>query len=78
MFDEPSSGLAPLIVHQVFKAIRRLADGGTTVLMVEQNARAALGMADYAYVMEQGRIALRGRASDISADHHVRRAYLGL
>jgi branched-chain amino acid transport system ATP-binding protein len=78
MFDEPSSGLAPLIVHQVFEAIRRLADGGTTVLMVEQNARAALAMADYAYVMEQGRIALRGRAREISADDHVRRAYLGL
>jgi branched-chain amino acid transport system ATP-binding protein len=78
MFDEPSSGLAPLIVRQVFDAIRRLADGGTTVLMVEQNARAALGMADYAYVMEQGRIALRGPARDISADDHVRRAYLGL
>jgi branched-chain amino acid transport system ATP-binding protein len=78
MFDEPSSGLAPLIVQQVFAAIRRLVDGGTTVLMVEQNARAALAMADYAYVMEQGRITLHGRASEISADDHVRRAYLGL
>jgi branched-chain amino acid transport system ATP-binding protein len=78
MFDEPSSGLAPLIVHQVFTAIRRLADSGTTVLMVEQNARAALELADHAYVMEQGRIVLEGPAREISANDHVRRAYLGL
>jgi branched-chain amino acid transport system ATP-binding protein len=78
MFDEPSSGLAPLIVHQVFNAIRRLADSGTTVLMVEQNARAALELADHAYVMEQGRIVLEGPARQISANDHVRRAYLGL
>jgi branched-chain amino acid transport system ATP-binding protein len=78
MFDEPSSGLAPLIVHQVFLAIRRLADSGTTVLMVEQNARAALDLADHAYVMERGRIVLEGPASEISADDRVRRAYLGL
>ncbi|WP_216856927.1 ABC transporter ATP-binding protein [Acidisoma sp. S159] len=78
MFDEPSSGLAPLIVHQVFTAIRRLADSGTTVLMVEQNARAALELADHAYVMEQGRIVLEGPARQISANDHVRRAYLGL
>ena len=78
MFDEPSSGLAPLIVHQVFAAIRRLADLGTTVLMVEQNARAALELADHAYVMERGRVVLEGPARDISANDHVRRAYLGL
>jgi branched-chain amino acid transport system ATP-binding protein len=78
MFDEPSSGLAPLIVHQVFNAIRRLADNGTTVLMVEQNARAALELADHAYVMEQGRVVLEGPARQISANDHVRRAYLGL
>lgn len=78
MLDEPSSGLAPLIVHQVFEAIRRLVDAGTTVLMVEQNARAALDLADFAYVMEQGRVVLSGAARDISTNDHVRRAYLGL
>ena len=78
LLDEPSSGLAPRIVHQVFETVKRLVETGLTVLMVEQNARAALGMADRAYVMEQGRIVLEGSARDISANDHVRRAYLGL
>lgn len=78
LLDEPSSGLAPRIVREVFDAVRRLAGAGLTVLMVEQNARAALELADRAYVMEQGRIALEGNSRDISANDHVRRAYLGL
>ncbi len=78
LFDEPSSGLAPKIVHEVFQTIRTLVDHGTTVLMVEQNARAALELADRAYVLEQGRIVLSGSSREISANDHVRRAYLGL
>lgn len=78
LLDEPSSGLAPRIVRQIFDVVRQLVGAGLTVLMVEQNARAALELADRAYVMEQGRIALEGDARDISANDHVRRAYLGL
>lgn len=78
LLDEPSSGLAPRIVHQVFETVKQLVRTGMTVLMVEQNARAALSMADRAYVMEQGHIVLEGSARDISANDHVRRAYLGL
>lgn len=78
LLDEPSSGLAPRIVREVFDAVRRLVGAGLTVLMVEQNARVALELADRAYVMEQGRIALEGNSRDISSNDHVRRAYLGL
>jgi branched-chain amino acid transport system ATP-binding protein len=78
LFDEPSSGLAPMIVAQVFAAIRRLVDDGLTVLMVEQNAKAALQLADRAYVMEHGRLTLEGDARVIASNDHVRRAYLGL
>jgi len=78
LFDEPSSGLAPRIVAQVFQAIRHMADVGITILMVEQNAHAALKIADRAYVMEQGKITMSGTGSDLAADDHVRRAYLGL
>lgn len=78
LLDEPSSGLAPKIVHQVFETTKRLVSAGATVLMVEQNARAALTMSDRVYVMERGRIVLEGPSDKISADHHVRRAYLGL
>jgi branched-chain amino acid transport system ATP-binding protein len=78
LFDEPSSGLAPKIVQQVFTTIRRLVDNGLTVLMVEQNAKTALEISDRAYVMEQGRIVLEGASRDIAVNDHVRRAYLGL
>lgn len=78
LLDEPSSGLAPLIFHQVFAAVRELADSGLTVLMVEQNASAALRLADRAYVMEHGRLTLEGPAKEIADNGHVRRAYLGL
>jgi branched-chain amino acid transport system ATP-binding protein len=77
LFDEPSLGLAPTVVEMTFAIITDIRRRGTTVLMVEQNAYAALRMADRAYVMETGRIVLEGRASDLLDDDHVRRAYLG-
>jgi branched-chain amino acid transport system ATP-binding protein len=77
LFDEPSLGLAPTIVETTFGIIADIRQRGTTVLMVEQNAYAALRMADRAYVMETGRIVLEGAARDLLEDDHVRRAYLG-
>ena len=77
LFDEPSLGLAPTVVEMTFAIIADIRRRGTTVLMVEQNAYAALRMADRAYVMETGRIVLEGRARDLLDDDHVRRAYLG-
>jgi branched-chain amino acid transport system ATP-binding protein len=77
LFDEPSLGLAPTIVETTFGIIADIRRRGTTVLMVEQNAYAALRMADRAYVMETGRIVLEGVARDLLEDDHVRRAYLG-
>jgi branched-chain amino acid transport system ATP-binding protein len=77
LFDEPSLGLAPTVVEMTFAIIADIRRRGTTVLMVEQNAHAALRMADRAYVMETGRIVLQGRAHDLLEDDHVRRAYLG-
>jgi len=77
LFDEPSLGLAPTIVETTFGIIADIRRRGATVLMVEQNAYAALRMADRAYVMETGRIVLEGAARDLLEDDHVRRAYLG-
>ena len=77
LFDEPSLGLAPTVVETTFAIIADIRRRGTTVLMVEQNAYAALRMADRAYVMETGRIVLEGAARDLLDDDHVRRAYLG-
>ncbi len=77
LLDEPSMGLAPLFVHEIFKVIRRLNDHGTTILLVEQNARAALQVAQYGYVLETGTVALEGPAQELLADDKVRRAYLG-
>jgi branched-chain amino acid transport system ATP-binding protein len=77
LFDEPSLGLAPTVVETTFGIIADIRRGGATVLMVEQNAWAALRMADRAYVMETGRIVLEGRAADLLGNDHVRRAYLG-
>src|SRR5467141_2819597 len=77
LFDEPSLGLAPTIVESTFAIIADIRRRGTTVLMVEQNAYAALRMADRAYVMETGRIVLEGAAGALLDDDHVRRAYLG-
>lgn len=77
LLDEPSMGLAPLVVQDIFKVIRRLNEQGTTILLVEQNARAALQLATYGYVLETGAIALEGAAEELMADTTVRRAYLG-
>jgi branched-chain amino acid transport system ATP-binding protein len=77
VLDEPSLGLAPALVATVFRVIDEIRGQGVTVLMVEQNAALALGLADRAYVMESGRIALEGRARDLLHNAEVRRAYLG-
>ncbi|HCA46203.1 MAG TPA: branched-chain amino acid ABC transporter ATP-binding protein [Armatimonadetes bacterium] len=77
MLDEPSLGLAPIIAHQVLAEVKRLRDEGLTVLLVEQNARAALRIADRGYVVETGRIVLEGTAQDLLDNPEVQRAYLG-
>ena len=77
MLDEPSLGLAPLIVRQVFEIITDLRDEGVTVLLVEQNANLALRCADTGYVMETGRITLTGKGADLLEDESVKAAYLG-
>ena len=77
LLDEPSLGLAPTMVETVFRVIEEIRRQGVTVLMVEQNAALALRMADRAYVMESGRIALEGAARDLLDNAEVRRAYLG-
>lgn len=77
LLDEPSLGLAPLMVKEVFRAIRELRDDGVTVFLVEQNAVAALEIADRAYVMETGEITLEGEAAYLLTNPQVRRAYLG-
>jgi branched-chain amino acid transport system ATP-binding protein len=77
MFDEPSLGLAPNIVDRTFAIIRTIRDAGTTVLLVEQNAFAALEMCDHAYVIEGGSIVLAGPGSELIENEHVRKAYLG-
>ena len=77
MFDEPSLGLAPNIVERTFAIIRAIRDAGTTVLLVEQNAFAALEMCDHAYLLEAGRVVLSGAGADLIENEHVRRAYLG-
>ena len=77
MLDEPSMGLAPILVEQIFDIIRELHAAGTTILLVEQNAQAALSVADRAYVLETGRISLSGTGAELMASDQVRRAYLG-
>ncbi len=77
MMDEPSLGLAPLIVKMIFDIVRTIAAEGTTILLVEQNAKAALEIADYGYVLETGRITLSGPGKELLADDRVRKAYLG-
>lgn len=77
LLDEPSLGLAPLIVKQIFEIIQRINKEGTTVLLVEQNAQLALQVTDRGYVMETGEIAMEGASADLLADERVRQAYLG-
>jgi branched-chain amino acid transport system ATP-binding protein len=77
MLDEPSLGLAPKITETLFEKVREIHDNGTTLLLIEQNARTALEMADYAYVLETGEIALQGSGQELFLDERVKRAYLG-
>ena len=77
MLDEPSMGLAPILVQEIFYIIEQLHDAGTTVLLVEQNARMALSVADRAYVLETGAVSMSGKASDLANDDRVKQAYLG-
>ncbi|HEY8559372.1 MAG TPA: ABC transporter ATP-binding protein [Pyrinomonadaceae bacterium] len=77
LLDEPSLGLAPIVVHTIFEAIDNIRAGGTTILLVEQNANAALHHSDRAYVMETGRIVMEGDSRELAADPRVKEAYLG-
>jgi branched-chain amino acid transport system ATP-binding protein len=77
LLDEPSLGLAPLIVEKIFDIIRHINDSGTTIFLVEQNANMALSISGNAYVMESGRITLKGAAKDLAKDEAIRKAYLG-
>ena len=77
MLDEPSMGLAPILVEQIFDIIRELHKNGTTILLVEQNARAALALADRGYVLETGRIAASGTGAELLASEAIKKAYLG-
>ncbi|AWK90124.1 ABC transporter ATP-binding protein [Azospirillum thermophilum] len=77
MLDEPSLGIAPLIVKEILKIVAGLRDAGVSILLVEQNAKAALDIADYGYVLEMGEIALEGKASDLLHDPRVMATYLG-
>lgn len=78
MLDEPSLGLAPLIVRDILRTVSELRDKGVSVLLVEQNARAALAIADHAYVMELGEVTLQGPASELAADPRIAEVYLGV
>lgn len=77
LLDEPSMGLAPLVVQEIFEVVQKIAQTGTTIMLVEQNAKKALSIADYAYVMETGQIVLEGPAQEVAADPRVLDAYLG-
>ncbi|MBN2514689.1 MAG: ABC transporter ATP-binding protein [Deltaproteobacteria bacterium] len=77
MLDEPSLGLAPLLIKEVFRVIRAIHKEGTTILLIEQNAMAALQIAHYGYVMETGKIVLEGTGEDLLNDERVKKAYLG-
>jgi branched-chain amino acid transport system ATP-binding protein len=78
MLDEPSLGLAPLIIKEIFRIISELKETGVAILLVEQNARAALQIADYGYVLETGEVSLAGPSKELAADQRVIDAYLGL
>ncbi|HIE04166.1 MAG TPA: ATP-binding cassette domain-containing protein, partial [Candidatus Latescibacteria bacterium] len=77
LLDEPSLGLAPMLVREIFRTIKRLSEDGLTVLLVEQNARIALDVSDRGYVLEAGRIVLEGTSEELSGNREVKRAYLG-
>ena len=77
LLDEPSLGLAPLVVHTIFEAIEEIRSKGTTILLVEQNAHAALGHSDRAYVLETGEITMEGNSKELANDPRIKEAYLG-
>ena len=77
MLDEPSLGLAPIIVREIFQIVAELRQNGVAILLVEQNARAALQVADYAYVMELGEVTMQGPAAQLAGDPRVIESYLG-
>ena len=77
LMDEPSMGLSPIFVNEIFNIIKEVSDSGTTVLLVEQNAKKALSIADRAYVLETGSITLEGKASELLNNESVQKAYLG-
>ena len=77
MLDEPSMGLAPILVEQIFEIIKNLHAHGTTILLVEQNAEMALQIADRAYVLESGRVAMSGTGRELAASDEIKKAYLG-
>jgi branched-chain amino acid transport system ATP-binding protein len=78
MFDEPSLGLSPILVRDIFNVIKRIKEEGTTVLIVEQNVKQTLAIADRAYVLENGKIVLQGTGQSLLNNEHVRTAYLGI
>ena len=78
LMDEPSLGLAPLLVEEIFKAIIKLSEGGTTILLVEQNVFVALSHSSRAYVLEEGRITMTGGGEELLGNEHIKRAYLGI
>ena len=78
MLDEPSLGVAPMIIKEIFRIISELKETGVAILLVEQNARAALQIADYGYVLETGEVSLAGPSKELAADQRVIDAYLGL
>lgn len=77
VMDEPSMGLSPILVNEIFDIIKEVSAGGTTVLLVEQNAKKALSIADRAYVLETGKIVLEGNAAELMNDDSIKKAYLG-
>ena len=77
LLDEPSMGLAPLLVEAIMSIIRKLNDQGTTILLVEQNAKVALKLAHYGYVLETGQIVIEGNAAKLRQDESIVKAYLG-
>ena len=77
LMDEPSMGIAPLVVRDIAKIIRKLNEDGTPILLVEQNSKMALGLADYGYVLDTGNIVVQGKGADLKNDDNVIKAYLG-
>jgi branched-chain amino acid transport system ATP-binding protein len=78
MLDEPSLGLAPILINNIFETVRQIADQGTTVLLVEQDVKHSLSLSDRGYVLEHGRVVMEGDANDLLDDPHVKTAYLGI